>query len=97
MAEQVAAKRGRRLADAPSVKRVGWLACAALSVSLIYVFVRSLKEGTDEVDPWFLGLQVLASTLFLVYSMRLRNRVFVTANAVAILSAAGTLVLMVAR
>jgi lipid-A-disaccharide synthase-like uncharacterized protein len=80
-------------AEKPSTKALGWLACLLLSGSLIYAFVRSAKEGAHEVDPWFFGAQTLASTLFLLYSLRLKNRVFVTANAVAILSAAGTLLL----
>jgi lipid-A-disaccharide synthase-like uncharacterized protein len=80
-------------AEKPSTKALGWFACLLLSGSLIYTFVRSAKEGAQEVDPWFFGAQTLASTMFLLYALRLRNRVFVTANAVAILSAAGTLLL----
>ena len=83
----------RRDSDKASVKALGWLACLLLSGSLIYTFVRSAKEGTQDVDPWFFGLQTLASALFLLYSLRLKNRVFATANAVAIASAAGTLLL----
>ena len=85
---------GRRVSDRTSVKVLGWVACLVLSGSLLYVFVRSMKEGTDEVDPWFFALQTLASTLFLLYALKLKNRVFVTANAVAIASAVGTLLLM---
>lgn len=85
---------GRRLEDRTSVKVLGWVACIVLSGSLIYVFVRSLMAGTDEVDPIFLSLQSLASGLFLLYALRLRNRVFITANVVALASAAGTLLLM---
>ena len=80
-------------AEKPSTKALGWLACLLLSGSLIYTFVRSAKDGGGEVDPWFFGAQTLASTLFLFYSLRLKNRVFVTANAIAIASAAGTLLL----
>jgi len=85
----------RRLADRQSVKLLGWVACIVLSGSLIYVFVRSLIDGPSDVDPVFLTLQTLASSLFLVYSLRVRNKVFVTANGVALLSAVGTLVLLV--
>jgi lipid-A-disaccharide synthase-like uncharacterized protein len=87
----------RRLADRQSVKLIGWVACIVLSGSLIYVFVRSLIDGPSEVDPVFLTLQTLASSLFLLYSLRVGNRVFVTANGVALLSAVGTLVLFVTR
>ena len=80
-------------AEKGSTKALGWMACLLLSGSLIYTFLRSAKDGAQEVDPWFFGAQTLASTLFLFYSLRLRNRVFVTANAVAIASAAGTLLL----
>ena len=40
----------------------------------------------------FFALQSLASLLFLVYSLKLRNPVFVAANCVALANAAGTLV-----
>ncbi len=70
---------------------MGWMACIALAGSLTYTFVRALTEGPSQVDPLFFGMQVLASTLFLVYSIRLRNAVFIAANAVAVMNAAGTL------
>ena len=38
-------------------------------------------------------MQTLASLLFLVYSLRLKNRIFVAANSVALANAIGTLVL----
>jgi lipid-A-disaccharide synthase-like uncharacterized protein len=88
---------GRRKEDRKSVKVLGWIACIVLSGSLIYVFVRSLAQGTDEVDPVFLSLQSLASGLFLLYAVRLKNRVFITANVVALASAAGTLLLMLVK
>jgi lipid-A-disaccharide synthase-like uncharacterized protein len=91
--EQRQQQQDRRASDRTSVKALGWMACLMLSGSLIYTFVRSAKDGTQDVDPWFFGAQTLASTLFLVYSLKLKNRVFVTANAVAIASAAGTLLL----
>jgi lipid-A-disaccharide synthase-like uncharacterized protein len=84
---------GRRVSDKKSVKALGWMACIVLSGSLIYTFIRSAKEGTQDVDPLFFTLQTLASTLFLLYSLRLKDRAFITANAVAIASAAGTLLL----
>lgn len=83
----------RRAADKPTVKALGWAACLALSGSLIYTFVRSMAAGTREVDPLFFSLQTIASTLFLLYSLRLKDRAFITANGVAIASAAGTLLL----
>lgn len=84
----------RRASDRRSVKLVGWVACLVLAGSLTYTFVRALLEGPQGIDPLFFGLQTLASLLFLVYSLRLRNRIFVAANGVALFNAAGTLVLV---
>jgi lipid-A-disaccharide synthase-like uncharacterized protein len=72
---------------------VGWAACLVLAGSLTYTFVRALTQGPEGIDPLFFGLQSLASALFLVYSLRLKNRIFVVANAVAVANAIGTLVL----
>ncbi|HEX2206580.1 MAG TPA: hypothetical protein VHG93_02800 [Longimicrobium sp.] len=83
----------RRAADRGWVKVVGWVACIALAVSLTYTFVSALTRGPDDIDPLFFALQTLASTLFLVYSVRLRNGIFIAANTVAVLNAAGTMVL----
>ncbi|HEX6912429.1 MAG TPA: hypothetical protein VF142_18635 [Longimicrobium sp.] len=86
----------RRASDKRWVKVVGWVACIALAGSLTYTFVRALREGTGGMDPTFFALQSLASTLFLVYSVRLRNGIFIAANSVAVLNALGTLVLTLA-
>jgi lipid-A-disaccharide synthase-like uncharacterized protein len=86
----------RRAADKGWVSIVGWVACFALAGSLTYTFVAALTKGTEDVDPLFFALQTMASTLFLVYSVRLRNRIFIAANTVAVLNAAGTLVLALA-
>lgn len=82
----------RRASDTGWVKVVGWAACMVLAGSLTYTFVRALTQGPEGIDPLFFGLQTLASTLFLVYSLRLKNRIFVVANAVAVANAVGTLV-----
>lgn len=84
----------RRAGDRPAVRAIGIVACIALAASLGYTFVHALVEGADDVDPLFFGLQSLASLLFLLYSIRLKNRVFVVANAVALLNAAGTLLVV---
>ena len=91
------AERKRRKADRRSVAAIGWAACVVLSGSLIYTFVKALVHGPEKADPWFMAAQTLASALFLVYSLRLKNVVFVTANAVAIASALGTLLLKVLK
>jgi lipid-A-disaccharide synthase-like uncharacterized protein len=84
----------RRASDKLPVRILGWTACLVLAGSLTYTFVRSLAEGPDGVDPLFFGLQAMASFLFLLYSIRLKNRVFIAANAVAVVNAAGTLVVV---
>jgi lipid-A-disaccharide synthase-like uncharacterized protein len=87
----------RRASDRTSVKLVGWIACLALAGSLTYTFVRALVDGPEQVDPLFFAMQTLASLLFLVYSVRLRNRIFVAANTVALVNAVGTLVVAAAN
>lgn len=81
----------RRASDRTWVRAIGWAACLTLAGSLTYTFVRTLVEGPGGLDPLFFGLQALASALFLVYSIRMRNGVFIAANTVAVLNAAGTL------
>lgn len=81
----------RRASDKRWVRAVGWLACVALAGSLTYTFVRALTEGPRGIDPVFFGMQAVASTLFLVYSIRLRNGIFIAANTVAVVNALGTL------
>lgn len=82
----------RRASDRKPVKVIGWVACLVLAGSLTYTFIRSLVEGPEQLDPLFFGLQTLASFLFLLYSVKLRNRIFVAANAVALFNAVGTLI-----
>ena len=85
----------RRAGDKKWVKAVGWTACLALATSLTYTFVSALTEGPQGIDPWFFAMQTLASLLFLVYSIKLGNRVFVAANSVALFNAVGTLVVAI--
>lgn len=88
----------RRASDRGWVRTVGWIACIALAGSLTYTFIRALTQGPQNVDPVFFAMQTLASTLFLIYSIRLRNGIFIAANTVAVLNALGTLVVaLVAR
>jgi lipid-A-disaccharide synthase-like uncharacterized protein len=87
----------RRVSDRKSVQVIGWIACFALAGSLTYTFVRALVDGPDQVDPLFFAMQTVASLLFLVYSVRLKNRIFVAANVVALVNAVGTLVVAVSH
>jgi lipid-A-disaccharide synthase-like uncharacterized protein len=82
----------RRAADRGWIKAVGWMGCAALSVSLTYTFVRALTNGAEGIDPLFFGMQTMASLFFLVHALRTHNRIYVAANCVALLNAVGTLV-----
>jgi hypothetical protein len=87
----------RRDADQPPMQILGWIACLALAASLTYMFVRTLASPRESVDPLFFGLQSTASLFFLIYSIRLRNRVFITANAIALANALGTLAVQMLR
>ena len=90
-------QKNRRASDLMWVKIVGWAACLALAGSLTYTFITSLRSDSAPIDPVFFGMQVVASFLFLVYSIRMRNRIFVVANSVAVLNALGTLVVALTR
>lgn len=85
----------RRKADRPAIRGLGWVACLVLAGSLIYVFVRTLLSDERQVDPLFLSLQSVASALFLAYSIRIGNKIFIAANAVALASAVGSVLLVV--
>jgi lipid-A-disaccharide synthase-like uncharacterized protein len=87
----------RRASDKPAVRAIGIIACVVLAASLTYTFVRSLIVGAEGVDPLFFGLQVAASFLFLLYSIWLKNRIFIVANAVALFNAMGTLLLILTK
>lgn len=87
----------RRTADHGWVMLVGWFACVALATSLTYTFISALSGENRRIDPLFFSLQTLASLLFLVYSIRLRNTVFIVANVVAVINAVGTLVVALVR
>ena len=82
----------RRAADKRWVQVMGWIGCLTLAGSLTYTFIKALTEGAGDIDPLFFGLQTVASFFFLLYSLRLKNRIFVAANCVALLNAVGTMV-----
>ncbi|HEX8363553.1 MAG TPA: hypothetical protein VF613_25760 [Longimicrobium sp.] len=89
--------QNRRASDRRWVKLVGWAACLALAGSLTYTFISSLSSESKPIDPIFFGMQVAASLLFLIYSIRLRSRIFVVANSVAVLNGLGTLIVALTR
>ncbi|HEY0037657.1 MAG TPA: hypothetical protein VGB66_13260 [Longimicrobium sp.] len=89
--------QNRRASDRRWVKMVGWAACLALAGSLTYTFISSLSSESTPIDPVFFGMQVAASLLFLIYSIRLRSRIFVVANSVAVLNGLGTLIVALTR
>jgi len=84
----------RRREDDVRVQAVGWAACLFLAISLGYAFLGSLVNGPEELDPYFFSGQAVASLLFLIYSVQLRNRVFIVANVIALLNAVGTVVVI---
>jgi lipid-A-disaccharide synthase-like uncharacterized protein len=90
-------QKNRRASDRKWVKLVGWAACLALAGSLTYTFISSLTSESTPIDPVFFGMQVTASLLFLIYSIRMRSRIFVVANSVAVLNGIGTLVVALTR
>lgn len=90
-------QKNRRASDVQWVKLVGWAACLALAGSLTYTFISSLSSESTPIDPVFFGMQVTASLLFLIYSIRMRSRIFVVANSVAVLNGIGTLVVALTR
>ena len=87
----------RRVGDRGWVLVVGWLGCVTLAASLGFTFVQSLVSEPPRINPLFFALQVTASCFFLLYSLKLRNYPFVVANGVALLTALGTLTVLLLR
>lgn len=87
----------RRASDRGWVRIVGWVACTTLAVSLTWTFIRALFFDASGIDPLFFFMQTVASSLFLVYSIRLKNRIFIAANGVAVFNAVGTLLVALLR
>ncbi|WP_174236122.1 hypothetical protein [Rhodanobacter sp. L36] len=67
---------------------IGWLASAILIVTLLWQVWTQAKTHSDKgVSRWLFAGQISASVLFLLYSLRVHNGVFVVSNAVILLTA----------
>lgn len=76
-----------------------WVGWAAVAVLFATMSGQAWKEWRDRVkhgmSKWFFVGQVTASTLFLIYSVLVDNRVFVVGNALVLAaSIAGGAILM---
>ena len=67
---------------------VGWTAAAILLATLMRQVYTQWRENTSRgVSRWLFVGQMAASVLFVVYSWMVRNWVFVTVNALILLTA----------
>jgi uncharacterized protein with PQ loop repeat len=69
------------------VEAIGWTASAILVVTIARQIFKQWNDGTSEgVSTWLFVGQLAASVGFLIYSMLLRNWVFVVTNALMVLN-----------
>ena len=69
------------------VEAIGWTASAILVATIGRQIFKQWNDGTSEgVSTWLFIGQLAASAGFLVYSMLLRNWVFVVTNALMVLN-----------
>jgi lipid-A-disaccharide synthase-like uncharacterized protein len=67
---------------------VGWLASAILIATLArQVWTQSQSKSDVGVSAWLFAGQITASVLFFVYSLMLKNWVFVVSNAMILITA----------
>jgi MtN3 and saliva related transmembrane protein len=78
----------------PVVELVGWLSSGILLATLGRQVAKQWREGTSEgVSRWLFVGQTAASAGFTLYSLLVRNWVFVVTNALLLLNAvAGVLI-----
>ena len=70
------------------VEAIGWTSSAILVITIARQIFKQWHEGTSEgVSTWLFVGQLAASTGFLIYSMLLRNWVFVVTNALMTINA----------
>jgi uncharacterized protein with PQ loop repeat len=81
--------RGARGATLHGVTElIGWASSAVLLATLARQVLKQWREGTSEgVSRWLFIGQVTASAGFTVYSMLVRNWVFVATNALILVNA----------
>jgi MtN3 and saliva related transmembrane protein len=72
----------------PLTEAIGWLSSVLLVLTIAKQVHKQWREGTSEgVSRWLFVGQLAASTGFTVYSLLVRNWVFVVTNAVMVLNA----------
>lgn len=70
------------------IELVGWLSSAVLLATLARQVTKQWREGTSEgVSSWLFVGQTTASAGFTVYSLLVRNWVFVVTNALILVNA----------
>jgi uncharacterized protein with PQ loop repeat len=77
------------------VELIGWLSSAILLVTLAKQVLKNWREGTSEgISRWLFVGQVAASVGFTIYSVLVRNWVFVVTNALILVDAIAGLVIV---
>jgi uncharacterized protein with PQ loop repeat len=67
---------------------IGWTASAVLLAMITTQVARQWRQGTSHgVSRWLFVGQLVASSLFIVYSLLVRDLVFIVTNALMALSA----------
>jgi MtN3 and saliva related transmembrane protein len=75
---------------------IGWSASAMLVVMIVAQIVRQWRQGTSKgVSRWLFVCQLLASSLFVVYSVMVGDVVFIVTNALMAAAAVGGLGLLI--
>ena len=75
---------------------IGWTASAVLVVMITAQIVRQWRQGTSEgVSRWLFVCQLVASLLFVVYSLMVRDAVFIVTNSLMTFAAAAGLGLLI--
>ena len=70
------------------VEAVGWTSSAILVITIARQVFKQWRDGTSQgVSTWLFVGQLAASSGFLVYSVMVRNWVFVVTNALMVLNA----------
>jgi uncharacterized protein with PQ loop repeat len=77
------------------VELIGWVSSAILLATLARQVLKQWREGTSEgVSRWLFVGQIAASTGFTVYSILVRNWVFVVTNALILVDAVAGLLIV---
>jgi uncharacterized protein with PQ loop repeat len=82
--------------SSPRVKQlIGWSASALLVVMIVSQIARQWRAGTSKgVSRWLFVCQLLASALFVVYSVMLHDIIFITTNSLMAFAAVAGLALV---